>query len=38
MTAYDADDDGAFHVIDCNENTSADLSARHRRQPWGLLV
>jgi hypothetical protein len=27
MTGYDGNDDGAFHVIDCNENTSADLSA-----------
>jgi hypothetical protein len=27
MTGYDGNDDGAFHVIDCNENTSAALSA-----------
>ncbi|MGE0173585.1 MAG: M28 family metallopeptidase [Oligoflexales bacterium] len=26
MTGYDSDNDGAFHVIDCNENTSASLS------------
>jgi hypothetical protein len=26
MTAYDSDNDGAYHVIDCNENTSASLS------------
>lgn len=26
MTAYDGDGDGAFHVIDCNENTSAQLT------------
>jgi hypothetical protein len=42
MTAYDADDDGAFHVIDCNENTSADLSALVRnvvaRDPLRLSV
>jgi hypothetical protein len=28
MTAYDSDDDGHYHVIDCHENTSAELSAR----------
>lgn len=27
MTGYDEDDDGAFHVIDCNEGTSAELSS-----------
>jgi hypothetical protein len=27
MTGYDDDGDGAFHVIDCNENSSADLTA-----------
>ncbi len=27
MTGYDADDDGAFHSIDCDEGTSADLTA-----------
>jgi len=27
MTGYDRDKDGAIHVIDCNENTSADLTA-----------
>ncbi len=26
MLGYDADNDGAIHVIDCNENTSADLT------------
>jgi hypothetical protein len=26
MTGYDSDDDGAFHAIDCNENTSATLT------------
>ncbi len=26
MSGYDGDSDGAFHVIDCNENTSAQLS------------
>lgn len=26
MTAYDSDDDGGYHVIDCGENTSADLT------------
>jgi Peptidase family M28 len=28
MTAYDSDDDGHYHVIDCGENTSPELSAR----------
>lgn len=27
MTAYDSNDDGRYHVIHCNENTSADLAA-----------
>lgn len=27
MTGYDSDGDGGFHAIDCNENTSADLTA-----------
>ena len=27
MTAYDSDNDGHYHVIDCNENTSAELTA-----------
>jgi aminopeptidase-like protein len=26
MTGYDSDGDGEFHAIDCNENTSADLT------------
>lgn len=26
MTGYDSDGDGGFHAIDCNENTSADLT------------
>jgi hypothetical protein len=26
MTGYDSDNDGAFHTIDCNENTSSSLS------------
>jgi len=26
MTGYDSDNDGGFHVIDCNENSSPDLS------------
>jgi len=26
MTGYDSDDDGGFHVIDCNENNSPDLT------------
>jgi hypothetical protein len=26
MTGYDSDGDGAMHIIDCNENTSAQLS------------
>lgn len=28
MTAFDSNDDGHFHVIDCDENTSADLTAK----------
>jgi Zn-dependent M28 family amino/carboxypeptidase len=28
MTAYDSDNDGAIHVIDCNEGLSSSLSAR----------
>lgn len=28
MTGYDADGDGAVHVIDCNENTSATLTSQ----------
>ncbi|AUX40582.1 uncharacterized protein SOCE26_019830 [Sorangium cellulosum] len=28
MTAYDANDDGKYHVIHCNENTSAELADR----------
>jgi hypothetical protein len=31
MTGYDADGDGAFHAIDCNENTSATLTAAIKR-------
>lgn len=31
MTGYDSDGDGAFHAIDCNENTSATLTAAIRR-------
>lgn len=31
MTGYDSDDDGAFHVIDCKENSSADLTTRLMR-------
>ncbi|AUX20835.1 hypothetical protein SOCEGT47_013110 [Sorangium cellulosum] len=27
MTAYDSNDDGKYHVIHCDENTSADLAA-----------
>lgn len=27
MTAYDSDGDGHYHVIDCNENTSSELTA-----------
>lgn len=27
MTAYDADGDGRYHVIDCDENTSSELTA-----------
>lgn len=26
MTAYDSNDDGAVHIIDCSENTSSELS------------
>jgi hypothetical protein len=26
MLGYDKDNDGAFHIIDCNENTSAEIS------------
>jgi hypothetical protein len=40
MTGYDQDRDGAFHVIDCNENTSADLTTKimlaHSRDNLGL--
>ncbi len=28
MTGFDGDKDGALHIIDCNENTSAELTAR----------
>ena len=28
MTAYDSDHDGHLHIIDCNENTSATLTAQ----------
>jgi hypothetical protein len=42
MTGYDSDNDGAFHVIDCDENTSATLSAQVRaviaRDNLGLHV
>ncbi len=31
MLGYDADNDGAFHAIDCNENTSAELTALFTR-------
>lgn len=27
MTSYDSDNDGKFHSIDCNENSSAEISA-----------
>jgi len=30
MTGYNAADDGAFHIIDCNENSSAVLSKKFR--------
>jgi len=30
MTGYNAADDGAFHIIDCNENSSAELSKKFR--------
>lgn len=31
MPGYDADDDGKVHVIDCNENTSSEITRRARR-------
>ena len=30
MTGYNSANDGAFHIIDCNENTSAELSKKFR--------
>jgi hypothetical protein len=42
MTGYDADNDGAFHAIHCNENTSAEISARIAaaltREPLALRI
>jgi hypothetical protein len=36
MPAYDADDDGKLHVIDCNENTSADITRKARAALAGI--
>jgi hypothetical protein len=42
MTGYDADGDGAFHAIHCNENTSSELSGFLNRvvarDPLGLKI
>jgi hypothetical protein len=36
MPAFDADDDGKLHVIDCNENTSADITRKARAALAGI--